>query len=195
MDLDTPIFTLAEAAIGADLPRATAEKWIQREHFLLGARDRAASGRGVASLFTLRRVIQLAIAAKLSIWLEPEKAAQAALLFTDYAGGREGRQPGELHRGPNVLTWLIVSADGAASVHRISADASAIGLLARGSPIIVLDIARVLNEVRARLDLRPDDPRVPQGETPRYADQRDFGESQPVAPDAAPTRHRRKVKK
>ena len=124
-DLDTPRWLSADLCAAAGIDLTTFKNWSRSEPpvVMMGERDRAAGGSGHRHLFTLRRVLQVAITAEfVEQGLPPRLAGMAAFACTDTADGPlpgliPERQPGDLfptgwtvvllhrRRDPWVLNW------------------------------------------------------------------------------------------
>jgi hypothetical protein len=85
-DLDEPRYLLGDAAAASDLNPNLLKSWLSREprviHF--GPYDRPAIGKGSARVFTLRRIISIAMAAELvRLGVTASKAGMLAFTMTD----------------------------------------------------------------------------------------------------------------
>lgn len=81
---DTPAFLLSDAAAAAEVKTNILKAWLDREVVPLGPTDRQALGRGSGRVFTLRRVVSIAIMAELTrMGVKPSKAALVAYVVTD----------------------------------------------------------------------------------------------------------------
>jgi hypothetical protein len=92
-ELDTPRYLLGDAAAGANVSASTLKAWVSRDPKIiqLGFYDQEGRGKGTPRLFTLRRVISIAVAAELvTLGINPSRAGDLALAFTDYKH-EEGR--------------------------------------------------------------------------------------------------------
>lgn len=73
---DMPAFLLADAAEAACVKTNILKAWLDRQVIPLGPSDREALGRGSARVFTLRRVVCIAIMAELArLGMTPSSAA------------------------------------------------------------------------------------------------------------------------
>ena len=102
---DTPRYVLGDAADAAGISTSLLKAWITREPIVvpLGVYDQVGRGKGTPRLFTLRRVISIAVAAELvALGINPSRAGNLAFGFTDHEH-EEGRYV-ELE-GP---TFLII---------------------------------------------------------------------------------------
>ncbi|TQF31710.1 hypothetical protein UNPA324_20335 [Bradyrhizobium sp. UNPA324] len=101
----------------------TGQSWVKQEILPLRRMDRRASGKGATALLSPRRVLQMAIAARLvELGMRPKAACSAAWHFTDRSNPLEApgyeRGPGELFGG-GALTALCAYRDGTAAVVRV----------------------------------------------------------------------------
>lgn len=118
IDLDTPLYSVAEAAKVAQTSVNTLRSHMHHGLVGLGGFDAAAPAGGVR-LLTLRRVMQIAIMYELirAHRLGPARAAQLAAHFTDFGdasplpdnGGKQ-RDPGRTFGVPD-FTWLVFHGD------------------------------------------------------------------------------------
>ncbi|MEM6438545.1 MAG: hypothetical protein AAF763_02445 [Pseudomonadota bacterium] len=124
-DLAQPQFFLSDVARAAQMNPNTLKTWINRGLIVMQNGDREAAGFGTRRLFSLRRIYQAAITARLvDLGIGADAAARAALRFTDLAGdmadgsedfhwgGEEPdvsslRVPGELFS--SGTTYLVIS--------------------------------------------------------------------------------------
>lgn len=122
-DLDSPDYTVAQAADALDLSRFTARDWFKdkliRPDTLRGDVDAPAGG---TRKLTLRRVYQLAIMAELvrKSGMSAKVAGSLAFGFSDLSTsppdpdcGAAERQPGHLYE--HARTWLIAHEGSTAS--------------------------------------------------------------------------------
>ncbi|UPJ72798.1 hypothetical protein [Bradyrhizobium sp. 187] len=121
---DAPLVPTSVGAEIADLKLFTAQSWVKKRWLLLKRResDQPSSGRGATALLSPRRVLQMAVAARLvELGMSPKAACNAALQFTDRSNPLEApgfeRAPGELYGG-GALTALCAYPDGTAAVVR-----------------------------------------------------------------------------
>ena len=63
--LDEPRYLLGQVAHAAGISANLLKSWIDREIIVLGRHDRTAHGKGSSRVFTLRRVLAVAVAAEL----------------------------------------------------------------------------------------------------------------------------------
>jgi hypothetical protein len=92
-EFDTPRYVLGDAAAAADISTSLLKAWITREPIVvpLGDYDLAGRGKGTPRLFTLRRVISIAMTAELvALGINPSRVGNLAFGFTDYEH-KEGR--------------------------------------------------------------------------------------------------------
>jgi hypothetical protein len=92
-EFDTPRYVLGDAAAAAGISTSLLKAWITREPIVvpLGDYDLAGRGKGTPRLFTLRRVISIAITAEMvALGINPSRAGNLAFGFTDYEH-EEGR--------------------------------------------------------------------------------------------------------
>ncbi|MHC2289170.1 hypothetical protein [Bradyrhizobium barranii] len=122
---DAPLVPTSVGAEIANLKLFTAQSWIKKRWLLLKRRekDQPASGRGATALLSPRRVLQMAIAARLvELGVHPKAACNAAWYFSDRSNPLEApgyeRGPGELYGG-DALTALCAYRDGTAAVVRV----------------------------------------------------------------------------
>ncbi|MGY8707001.1 hypothetical protein RAD16_14785 [Bradyrhizobium sp. 18BD] len=122
---DAPLVPTSVGAEIANVNLFTAQSWVKKRWLLLNRRDkdRPASGRGATALLSARRVLQMAIAARLvELGMSPKAACNAAWTFSDRSNSLEApgyeRGPGELY-GAGALTALCVYGDGTAAVVRV----------------------------------------------------------------------------
>jgi hypothetical protein len=125
VSFDVPRWTTGRAADAAGIPVSTASNWISPSRLKEGRRpviefgdhDAAPGEAGGMRLWSLRRVLQLAITAALVQQnIPPATAARLAFAFTDsgsaYSGPRK-RLPGTLFPTSEGLTLLVVDGDDA----------------------------------------------------------------------------------
>jgi hypothetical protein len=111
LDLDTPRWMTPDLCAAAGIDGTTFKNWCRSEPraVMMGERDRAAGGSGGRHLFTLRRVLQVAIAAEfVGAGLQPRLAGMAAFACTDEG---QGPLPGLPERLPGHLYptgWTVV---------------------------------------------------------------------------------------
>lgn len=122
---DAPLVPTSVGAKIANVNLFTAQSWVKKRWLLLNRRknDQPASGRGAAALLSARRVLQMAIAARLvELGMSPDAACKAALHFSDRSNPLDApgyeRGPGELYGG-GALTALCTYRDGSAAVVRV----------------------------------------------------------------------------
>jgi len=85
-DLDEPRFLIGDVVMATGLSVNVLKAWLSREPKViqLGPYDRESLGRGSARVFTLRRVISIAVTAELvSLGLAPSRAGELAYSLTD----------------------------------------------------------------------------------------------------------------
>lgn len=119
---DAPRVPILIGAQISNLKLPTAQSWFKKEFLPLRRTDQPSSGRGVAALLSPRRVLQMAIAARLvELGMRPKAACSAAWHFSDRSNPLEApghdRGPGELFGG-GALTVLCAYRDGTAAVVR-----------------------------------------------------------------------------
>ena len=84
--LDTPAFLLSDVAAATAVNSNLLKAWLDRKVVPLGATDRHALGRGSGRVFTLRRVLSIAIMAELTrLGVAPSSAAALAFSVTDHS--------------------------------------------------------------------------------------------------------------
>jgi hypothetical protein len=86
-ELDAPRYLLGDAAAAAGISVNTLKAWVSRDPKIipLGFYDQEGRGKGTPRLFTLRRVIAIAVTAELTtLGINPSRAGDLALAFTDY---------------------------------------------------------------------------------------------------------------
>ncbi|MCK1455031.1 hypothetical protein IVB36_30225 [Bradyrhizobium sp. 35] len=123
LDLNTPAYPIATASLIANMNMATARKWVQNEWVKFSKHDAPAEVAGATARLSPRRILQLAIAARLvDEGMHPKTACKAALQFTDFSNPLEApghaRQPGELFGG-KARTVLCCYPDGSSVVMRV----------------------------------------------------------------------------
>lgn len=112
--MDSPIYRLSDVAKATGLSVGTLRSWLQRGHWRvdMAIGDSPAEIAGKAHLITLRRALQIGVAAELiRNNVEPARAFEAARSFSDHANrlelGSDQIGPGELFPAP-AWTLLIV---------------------------------------------------------------------------------------
>jgi hypothetical protein len=174
---DVPMFFTGDVCRAVGVDQVTLKNWIARGAILMSDEDRArlgvegpsherlATGSGRSHLFTLRRVVQIALIAELvRLGFSPSKAGVLALGFTDVGKGsidENGkpaiqRFPGQLHKSGHTLliahpdqeTSTIINADLNASLHTIFQSG------AEGSSAAVVNVSEVCARVCAALDVK-----------------------------------------
>lgn len=109
----TKLYDASAVCRAAGITHETLKNWVSRKPplVLLGSKDHAAASRGVPNLYSLHRVLQIAIMADLvRLGWEPRLAAQAAVRFSDTNSGSTDeaeREVGELFAEGDTL--LVVS--------------------------------------------------------------------------------------
>lgn len=121
-DLNAPAYPIATASAVADMNLATARKWVQNEWVKFSKHDAPAEVAGATARLSPRRILQLAIAARLvDEGMHPQTACKAARGFTDLSNPLEApgytREPGELFGG-KARTVLCCYPDGSSVVMR-----------------------------------------------------------------------------
>jgi hypothetical protein len=108
-ELDSPIHTLADITAAAGAKPNTLHNWFHRGLLSLGAHDKPAAAAGATTLVTGRTALAFGIALVLAKHEVPvERAIHAGRMFAN--SGVEGRRPGFLFAGPDVVdTWIILS--------------------------------------------------------------------------------------
>src|SRR4051812_20870107 len=110
--LDDPQYLLSDVARAAEIKVSLVKSWVSREPrvILFGPFDRPSLGKGSARVFTLRRVICVALTAELvRLGLTASRAGTASFAFTDanlpFDAGSASPLKGE-------GDWLIVAYPG-----------------------------------------------------------------------------------
>lgn len=108
-ELDSPIYVLADITAAAGAKSNTLHNWFHRGLISLGRDDKPAAVAGATSLVTGRTALAFGIALVLAKHEVPiERAVRAGKLFANT--GADGRKPGFLFAGPDVVdTWIIFS--------------------------------------------------------------------------------------
>jgi hypothetical protein len=117
-ELDTPRYLLGDAAAAANISVSLLKMWVSRNPKVisLGSYDQQGRGKGTPRLFTLRRVISIAVAAELvALGIKSSRAGDLALAYTDY-NHDEGRFIEQ-----EKPTFLIVEPNSAALILETSA--------------------------------------------------------------------------
>lgn len=166
-ELSTPIYLLGEVSEATRVHPVTLKSYISRGYVVLGKGDRAGDGAGSRRRFTLRRIYQIAILARLAEMGVPLDAASAASLdFTDFAGpdwhGRKTRDAADPDvaelREPGALfkigdTYLVLRAgDGGFRTELWRITDQPFGGVALGAGVF-LNVSEVVRSVRHRLGL------------------------------------------
>jgi hypothetical protein len=92
-EFDTPRYVLGDAAAAAGISTSLLKAWITRDPIVvpLGVYDQVGRGKGTPRLFTLRRVISIAVTAELvALGINPSRAGNLAFGYTDHEH-EEGR--------------------------------------------------------------------------------------------------------
>lgn len=173
-ELSAPIYLLGEVADAVQVNPITVASYIKRGFVVFGGGDRAGFGTGSRRRFTLRRIYQVAILARLAEMGVPlEAASEASIRFTDIAAetwcGRKARgalveegappdpdcadlrEPGALFRGGETYLVLLKTDDGFRSeLWRITDQP--FGGVAIGAGVF-LNVGEVVRTVRRRLGI------------------------------------------
>ncbi len=157
--LDDPIFTVGKIAKAVGLPTATIKSWYQQGHVALGLEDVEARDKGMARLFTLRTVHQLAITASLSrLGMKVSEANRLAMTATDMR--LTGRTKTLLF--PRGHTYLVIDPAGSrAIVQNVVPEEVGNNILGILSPfegpepdtIIRIDLSHLFQRVRSTLGI------------------------------------------
>lgn len=164
-DLDLPQFFTAETCKAANVSADILKSWISRDPpaILLTKEDRPAGGSGRPHLFSLRRVLQIAITGELvGLGFGPRQAGLIALSFTDVGDGASDpserpRGPGEVY--PDGLTILIARrGQSSGVVRKVTLKTPWFDLMIAGahiaaSSIAVVDVSSINRRVREALGL------------------------------------------
>lgn len=161
-DVDLPQFGSADALRAAGIDSSTLKNWISRgDGTLIGLDrkigERKANGPGNSHKMSFRRIMQIALTARLVVLgIKPNIAAYWALCFTDI--GDERRSP--CHHFPKGQTWLVSNwREADARVVNILDTTPATEIFSAPYRSIPCDIAAVVNitevetQVRSLLDL------------------------------------------
>ncbi|WP_225766984.1 hypothetical protein [Inquilinus sp. Marseille-Q2685] len=166
--LSDPRFTISQAAAVAGVEPGAVRNWFQRGHLILADEDRKAMEAGYAHKLTLRRVLQIAIAAELvAFGISPSKAGWFAAKFTDLGEGDAGwegepsfhrpvitRRPGHLFNdGMTVLQISRTALELRAEVVNIHSKTNALSFFTKGGAVLLLDLTDLVFQVRAKLGL------------------------------------------
>lgn len=160
-DIHEPRFTSADVCRAAGVPAATLANWISRKPatIRLGEHDTPAGGSTGTHLFTLNRIVQVALTAELvTLGIPPRDAAWCAFAFTDTEEpsylpwtGREDRARGELFR--EGRTVLLAGVGFAQIVNMAAGVPLDVLIRQRGAAsAVVVDVNAVVARVRAALD-------------------------------------------
>ena len=175
---DQPMFFTGDVCRAVGIEQSTLKNWITRGAILMSdddrkrfgvdgpSHERLASGSGRSHLFTLRRVVQIALTAELvALGLPPLRAAMLALGFTDVGDGgggwvgepiELGRLPGQLYK--DGLTLLVAYPEEESS-HVINVDPKTplYEVLFRGArqhkALLLVNVADVCSRVSTALDV------------------------------------------
>lgn len=168
--LDVPRFSARDALAVGPKSYATLRSWNDTEAFLMRESDRRSLGTGRPHLFTLRRILQIALIAEMvKFGLSPRRAGIFAAGFTDVGDAEAGweGEPDQLNRLPGQLyptgdTLLIVYPDEdeaeIVNVHTSVSIANLFRSRTKQFPAsaIIVDIGLVDARVRQTLGLSPD---------------------------------------
>lgn len=152
LDPDNPQFFSYQATSAAKLPQQTTQNWLARKAIVL-ADEYQGPGHGRARLWTLRQIYQLAITAELfRRGVAPAQGSLLACHFTDW--GDETRSPGELFAEDETLLVVYGPADKPEAQVMPLSDFD-IGKLVdnRDASLVVVNVSRLVREVRHTLDL------------------------------------------
>jgi hypothetical protein len=168
MALDDPRYLLGDVAAAAGIDVNLTKSWVSREPNIipLGEHDRQAFGKGSSRLFTLRRILSVAIAAELvRLGLSASHAGLLAHEFTDakvpnFETGKDTREYQSLDPG----TLLVVYPDQEGALYLIPGgeDPTVRKLLRRSRPpssdpsgsCAVLNYDEILERVMSALAAR-----------------------------------------
>ncbi|MFC7552642.1 hypothetical protein ACFQU7_10825 [Pseudoroseomonas wenyumeiae] len=174
---DVPMFFTGDVCRAANVEPVNLKNWIMRGVILMSDEDRErykhleiepqsyerlATGSGRSHLFTLRRVIQVALVAELTrLGVPPAKAGMLALGFTDVGKGGAGyageiptikRFPGQLFR--SGMTVLVAYSDkDTSTVINVDEETPLFEILASGAAAIVINVNEVCRRTCAALDV------------------------------------------
>ena len=116
-DFDEPRFLLADAAAVAGISTNLLKSWLSRKPIViaLGPHDREPIGKGSSRVFTLRRILTIALTAEMTrLGITPSHAGLLASSFTDMAWPGESwetRQNKILVAYPSSNTISLVDGD------------------------------------------------------------------------------------
>jgi hypothetical protein len=112
--MDDPKYLLGDAAMAAGITTTLLKSWLSREprviHF--GPYDHEGRGKGSTRLFTLRRILSVAIAAELvQLGVTASRAGHLAFIFTDTQFPELGHGNAETSGTMNEHALLVVYPD------------------------------------------------------------------------------------
>jgi hypothetical protein len=175
IDMDVPKYTLGEVASAADVDAIVLQNWLNPKRsapnhrvLILRERDRESRGTGHPRLFTLRRLLQIAITVQLvGLHVRPRQASEAALKFTDMSSrtpsgwAGEGRpdlaSPASPMRPPGHLlnegvTYLVIDRSEA----RVVDEKTMSEILRRETACTTINLNRIVERVYQRLGIEAD---------------------------------------